>query len=271
MSSGSRRVSGELVRAYGAEHGEAERELIAHGPRSLAIMQHVSELATSSRSVLITGETGTGKTVVAHALHAQIQGASPELRVINCAALSDALLADLMGELDTEPVFSEQTVLLDEIGELSPWGQAVLLHKLQVEAHPQRAPAQGRRLRFIAATHRNLDTMIAQGSFSRELMWRLNMARIGIEPLRARRDEIVPLALHFLRVGLQQAGTRFVTVDPDLFVCLEGYDWPGNVRELKNAICRTMAVNDGDMLGVTDLPDAVRNGPSRLCGPRLVH
>ncbi|MDB4987909.1 MAG: Response regulator of zinc sigma-54-dependent two-component system [Myxococcaceae bacterium] len=261
MSSGSTRVSGELVRAYGVAHDDGECAILAHGLRAQVLMQQVAELAASDRSVLICGETGTGKTVIARALHAQSVRSPTPLRVINCAALSDALLANAMAEFEHDashagPGNVHSTILLDEIGELSPWGQAVLLRKLQQDA---RAP----RVRFIAATHRDLDLMITQGSFSRELVWRLNMGRITLAPLRDRRDEVVPLALHFLRLGLQHATSRFVSIMPELSEVLERYDWPGNVRELKNAMLRTLAVNESGALGPEDLPDAVRSGPPR--------
>ena len=245
------------MRAYRTGHDEAERAVIASGPCSQQLLQKVAELAPTSRSVLICGETGTGKTVLAQVLHAQSARPYLPLRLLNCAALSDALLADLMGELDDEAAQQpaddgRSTVLLDEIGELSPWGQAVLLRKLQHDALHAK-------VRFIAATHRDLDAMIAAGSFSRELSWRLNMARLALLPLRARRDEIVPLALHFLRLGLRSASLPFISLDPPLLDCLESYDWPGNVRELKNAMIGALAVNDSGMLGLLDLPDALRS------------
>jgi DNA-binding NtrC family response regulator len=286
MSPGSRRVSGELVRAYGSAHTEAEIEIVAHSLHGRGLLHEVEQLAPSFRAVLICGETGTGKTVLAKHLHeraalrsrtdeprvaslpiraAEPVVATPTLRVINCAALSDALLADLLWQLDNEAAradadSSSRTILLDEVGELSPWGQAVLLRKLQTEP-------LGSSARFIAATHRDLDVMAARGTFSRELLFRLCMARIVVAPLRARRDDVVPLALHFLRLALRTTGTRFVPVDADMYQSLERYDWPGNVRELKNAMFNALAVNESGTLTEADLPDAVR--AARECSTRF--
>jgi DNA-binding NtrC family response regulator len=275
-----------LVRAYGSAHTEAEIEIVAHSLHGRGLLHEVEQLAPSFRAVLICGETGTGKTVLAKHLHeraaarsrvpdsrvaslpsrADEPGAStPTLRVVNCAALSDALLADLLWQLDNEAARTDdhgtsRTILLDEVGELSPWGQAVLLRKLQNEP-------LGSSARFIAATHRDLDVMAARGTFSRELLFRLCMARIVVAPLRARRDDVVPLALHFLRLALRATQTRFVPVDADMYQSLERYDWPGNVRELKNAMFNALAVNESGTLTEADLPDAVRT--ARACSRRF--
>jgi DNA-binding NtrC family response regulator len=251
------------VRAYPTSKVGVESEILAHGERSRALFHQLSELARELRrppsTVLILGETGTGKTVLARLLHERSLAAQPErvgrpLRMVNCAALRDALLADLTRELDDAGArgAGPSTLFLDEVGELSPWGQAVLLHRLQNESGDTR---------FVAATHRNLDTMASHGSFSAELLARLGGARIQLSPLRARREEIVPLALHFLRVGLRGAELNLVSMGPELFQALESYDWPGNVRELKNAMLNALAVNESGTLALSDLPDPVRCAP----------
>lgn len=262
MNSGPRHASGELVRAYASDVDTDPRgSLLAEGHTTRALSANLARLATTRGSVLISGETGTGKTLVARALHQLYAGQNAPQRVINCAALPEAVLVDALYQLDdgagAEP-HGAATVLLDEVGELSPWSQAVLLRKFQAEgAH---AP------RLLAATHRDLDAMANAGSFSRELLARLSVHRLPLTPLRARRDEIGPLAFHFLRLALRSAGMRFISVDPQLVQTLEAYDWPGNVRELNNAMVRALAANESGTLSHHDLPDPVRVAPVIVAG-----
>lgn len=261
MDSGSRHASGELVRAYASQGDDSRRRgvLVAQGHAARELVQQISLLANAPGSVLIAGETGTGKTLVARELHAQSKAAALPLRVINCAALPEAVLADMLWQLDEPAVPSEGAaheepacVLLDEVGELSPWAQAVLLRKVQPGGQSVRG------MRFLAATHRDLSSMAQAGTFSRELLTRLSTHRLRLVPLRARRDEIAPLALHFLRAALQDAGQSFVSVDPHFVKCLETYDWPGNARELNNAMVRALAANEDGVLSPSDLPDPLR-------------
>ncbi|HEX5658828.1 MAG TPA: sigma 54-interacting transcriptional regulator [Polyangiales bacterium] len=252
MGPGSRRVSGELVRAYPSTNVGSEGELIAPGELSRWLLHRLAQLARSPQSVLISGETGTGKTLFAQHLH-EHGAAARTLRIMNCAALRDGLLADLLSDLDAAPT----TLFLDEVGELSPWGQAVLLRRLQHE-HPH--------TRFIAATHRDLSQMVKHGHFSGELLAKLSGASLTVSPLRARREEVVPLALHFLRIGLRSANLKLISVEPELFELVERHDWPGNVRELRNAMLNALAVNDSGTLEIADLPDAVRAPPAAAKG-----
>jgi transcriptional regulator with AAA-type ATPase domain len=238
MSPCSPRVSGELVRAYPSTQGEGE--LLVPGQASRLLLRHLTRLADEAHSVLIFGETGTGKT----AFVPYLRGARA-LRVVNCAALGDGLLAERLRDLDRAPTM----LFLDEVGELSPWGQAVLLHRLQ------QLPSQ---TRFVAATHRDLAQGVRRGSFSGELLGALSGSCVHVSPLRARREDIAPLALHFLRLGLRSASVDFVAVRTELLQQLERHDWPGNVRELRNAMLSALARHESGTLELEDLPDAVR-------------
>jgi DNA-binding NtrC family response regulator len=256
-----------LVRAYpsaGSDVGSnvgGRGVLVSLGRAGRELVQAIAALAARPGSVLVCGETGTGKTLVARELHRRSPVAGRAQRVINCAALPEALLADILWQLGEDGAGAQAaadeagTVLLDEVGELSPWAQAVLLRKVQ-------PGGTGGGARFLAATHRDLDAMANAGTFSRELLARLSVQRLALSPLRLRRDEIGPLALHFLRLGLHAAGQSFVSVEPQFMKRLDAYDWPGNLRELDNAMLRALAVNESGTLTTSDLPDAVRNAPS---------
>lgn len=257
MSAAAGRLSTELVCAYGQADADAETLAVAESANARRLLQEISLLAPTRRPVLLCGETGTGKTHFARLLHAHSPSAALPLRVVNCAALPESLFASFLGELyeETERMQTSavsRAVLLDEVGELSPWGQAVLLRRLQLET------ATGPGPRFIAATHRDLPAMARTGAFSRELLGKLSVARVVLPPLRERRSEIVPLAMHFLRLQMRATGRAFVQVRPALLDSLAQHDWPGNARELRNAMLRTLAANEDGELDVGELPESVR-------------
>lgn len=218
----------------------------------------MAELAAERVPVLLLGETGTGKTLVAHELQPQAVGTAERGRffTMNCASLGETQLADVVcerlpGLRYMSPESAQDTLFIDEIGELSPWGQAVLLRALSAY-EPSTAP------RIVAATHRDLEAMVRSGRFSGELLMRLRGATLCLPPLRERRDEIAALALHFLRVALGVNQLPFVSLDPLVLVCLEMHSWPGNVRELQNAMVSSLARSLDGMLTVDTLPDEIR-------------
>jgi DNA-binding NtrC family response regulator len=216
------------------------------------LMPLVQRVAASALSVVIAGETGAGKEGIAHALHALSPRARGPFLAINCAAFADALLeSELFGHergAFTGAVADKQgllasasggTVFLDEIGEMSAATQAKLL---RVVEHGECTPVGGLRpvkldVRFIAATHRPLDALIANGQFRADLYFRLSGMTITVPPLRDRANEIVPLARHF-------AGPS-VTLSPGAEEALRTHRWPGNVRELKQVIERARVVAGG--------------------------
>ena len=256
------RASSELVRAYptvgpgSAPGGEEQAHRVVRA--SLAareLSRRVSELATQRTPVLILGETGTGKTLIARTLHgAQQPGA---LLSVNCASLADTQLARLMcdqlaGPLGSAGDLSRATLLLDEIGELSPWGQAVLLRALS-SCEASYLP------RIVSATHRDLEAMVRAGKFSGELLMRLRGTTLQMIPLRERPEEIAPLALHFLRLTLSMSRTPFVSMDPMVLAHLEQHSWPGNVRELQNTMGSALTHSTNGLLSVESLPDQLRD------------
>jgi DNA-binding NtrC family response regulator len=241
-------ASYELVRAYSAKSG-AQARVVRASLSARKLGREVAELSTSSVPVLIVGETGTGKTMVAHELRAGSQGNLA--LTLNCASLSEAQLAQFVLE-DLKSAHAGSSLFLDEVGELSPWAQAVLLRALS-----DRDPSQGPRL--LAATSRDLEGLVRSGGFSAELLMRLRGITLQLSPLRERVEEIGPLALHFVRLALMSTRSQVVSMDPRVVSALEHHDWPGNVRELRNTIHAALAVCSDGYLCIEGLPDQLRS------------
>ncbi len=241
------------------------------------LFEVVGQVAASAATVLITGESGSGKEVVARALH-EASGRSGPFVAVNCAALPGELLeSELFGH--EEGAFTGAhtarpgriraadggTLLLDEVGEMAPAAQAKLLRCLENgEVDPVGATAPVPvDVRVIAATHVDLKERVASGGFREDLYFRLNVIPIPIPPLRERLEEIVLLADHFLAV---YGEGRRLTLDAASRDALLAYAWPGNVRELKN-LCRRLALLvRGDEIHLDDLPETIRMRPAAAAG-----
>ncbi|HEX4416742.1 MAG TPA: sigma-54 dependent transcriptional regulator [Kofleriaceae bacterium] len=234
----------------------------------------VRRIATSTASVLITGESGTGKELIARAIHYNSPRAGNAFVGVNLAALPEGLIeSELFGHKrgaftdarsDKPGLFVEAdagTIFLDEIGELALPLQAKLLRVLQEhEVRPLGATRnQHVDVRVVAATNRNLETMLADGSFREDLYYRLNVIHLDLPPLRARPEDIVPLAEHVLtQLGARQAPPRRMRLSPEAQHLLLAYNWPGNVRELMNVLERGIALCQGELIADDDLPPHVR-------------
>lgn len=225
-------------------------------------------VAATDYSVLITGETGTGKEVLAHAMHAASERSTGPFVPVNCAALPAELIeAELFGH--TQGAFTGAdkvragriqsaqggTLFLDEIGDMPLSAQAKLLRVLQDRkvcpvgsdaSHPVD-------VRVIAATHRSLEEACEQQQFRVDLLYRLNVVTVELPALRDRPEDIVPLARHFLRASAEQTRRPYMTLEPSAEVALREYPWPGNVRELKNAMERSALLATSDRLSAADL------------------
>jgi DNA-binding NtrC family response regulator len=256
-------ASSELVRAY-PNKGAALSRIVRASLPSRQLGRRIAALAKQRVSVLIVGETGTGKTLFAHEMKASEPDGARQL-TLNCASLSDAQLAQhvldylppLAAEPDADaPALPYGTLFLDEVGELTPWGQAVLLRALN-DRDPSHAP------RLIATTHRDLETMVRQGSFSGELLLRLRGETLQLTPLRERMAEIGPLALHFVRIALVALEAPLISIDPEVIVALERHSWPGNVRELQNVVSHAVAECADGFLRVEGLPEKMHARPQR--------
>jgi DNA-binding NtrC family response regulator len=261
--------------------------IIAVSMQMRDVIRQVAIVADSGTRVLITGESGAGKEVVADLLHAWNSAAKGPLVKVNCAAIPDNLLeSELFGHTrgaftgatqDREGRFEEAdggTIFLDEIGEMSQGLQAKLLRVTQNGGF-QRVGANETRTttaRIVAATNKNLDREVANGNFREDLFYRLNVVEIYIPPLRERLPDILPLA-NRCAVELTGGKPRFSAT---AITCLELYGWPGNVRELRNAIERATLMARGDVILPEHLPPRVQqvapespDGPSPTSGRRM--
>ncbi len=245
---------------------------------SSAKMQRVYDLivkvASARHPVLILGESGTGKELVARAIHALGPASQEPFVPVDCGALSAHLIeSELFGHVRGAFTGAHQnrtglllaagkgTVFLDEIGELPLELQAKLLRVLQErEVRPvgsnQRLPLQAR---VMAGTNRHLEGAITQGTFRKDLFFRLNVVSIKLPPLRERKEDIPALAYHFLR-RFTGEGSPIEDISREALTCLMGYDWPGNVRELENCIQRAVTLGSGREIQLHDLPSSLQYG-----------
>jgi DNA-binding NtrC family response regulator len=225
---------------------------------------HRAELVAETKStVLITGETGTGKEMVARLIHHRSGQREMPLIKVNCAAIPETLLeSELFGHLRGAFTGASMTkrgkfaladggsIFLDEIGTLTTAIQAKLLRVIQEREFEPLGSERTLRVdvRVIAATNRDLKQMVSDGRFQEDLYYRLNVIPIGIPPLRGRRDDIPILIEHFVEKHRQRTGKRIDRVEPDVVEVLQRYDWPGNVRELENTIERAVVLATGPVL-----------------------
>jgi two-component system response regulator AtoC len=264
----------ERDRAFEAAVGV---RIIGHSPALSRVLDAVSRVASKDVTVLIRGETGTGKELVASLLHANGQRANQQMVVFNCAAipaeLAEAQLFGYSRGAFTGAVSSHEgffvqangsTLFLDEIGELPLAVQAKLLRVLQEREVQPLGSTQLKRIdvRVIAATHRDLEAEVRAGRFRQDLYYRLNVVELTVPPLRERRSDIPLLAREFARKYSERFGLGYVIqLAPELIERLENQPWPGNIRELENSIARCVALANTQT--VTEVPlTATESGES---------
>jgi DNA-binding NtrC family response regulator len=237
------------------------------------IFETAERLARARLPVLLVGETGTGKEVVARAIHERGPRANGPMVCVNCGAIPrDLVESTLFGHVKgaftgaseaSRGVFGAAdggTVLLDEVGELPAAAQAALLRALEHgRVHPVGASEETEvDVRVVAATHRDLEAMCEEGSFRGDLFYRLDAFRLLVPPLRERPEDIVPLARHFLAQACARGDAAIASIAPDALEALGRHDWPGNVRELRNAIERAAVIARAGCITADDLPERVR-------------
>ena len=254
--------------------------LVGSSPEMRALRERIGRVARTDFAVLVEGESGVGKELVARHLHELSRRARAPFVAVNCAALVETLLeAELFGieERTATGVRGRRgkfeladggTIFLDEIGDLSPAAQAKHLRALQDMSIERVGGHSSRRVdvRVVAATNRTLGELVAGGRFRADLFYRLNCVEIWVPPLRARRGDVAELVEYFL--GRHRNG-RELSVTPDVLEALIEHDWPGNVRELERAVQRAVTLADADRIELRDLPAAISRRYADVLQPAL--
>jgi transcriptional regulator with PAS, ATPase and Fis domain len=272
----------DVMRSLRAEN-KALRNLVSGGhglyqfesPCMRQVNRLVSKVAVTNSTVLVTGESGTGKGVVARSIHEQSPRADFPFIPVNCSAIPENLLeSEFFGHTKgaftgadraRKGLFAEAdrgTIFLDEIGELPLNLQTKLLHVIE-DKHIRPVGGEQARtvdVRIIAATNRNLQEMVREGKFREDLYFRLSMFHIHIPPLRDRSDDIGGLIRHLMRKIAADSSGMALEIDPEAEEILQSYSWPGNVRQLENVINRAYILADGGRITLVDLsPEISRN------------
>lgn len=268
----NRSLKAELRAARGPEG------LIGNSPAMRELLSTVRQVAPTNATVLLQGESGTGKELCARALHQLSPRASGPFVAVNCAALPETILeAELFGaEKGAFTGATERrvgrferahrgTLLLDEVGDI-PLGMQVKLLRVLQEGEIERLggtepiPVD---VRVVAATHKDLAELVAQGRFREDLFYRLDVIRISLPPLREREGDIPVLAMHFLKRFSDKHQKRVVSIEQRALEALSSWHFPGNVRELENAIERAVVLSSGEALRLEDLPEPIRAAAGR--------
>jgi two-component system nitrogen regulation response regulator NtrX len=261
----------DLLAEVASFRGKAasEAQLIGTSVPMTRLKEEIARVAPTGARVLIVGENGTGKELVARAIHRQSPRGDSPLVEVNCAAIPEELIeSELFGHVkgsftgaseDRRGKFEEAdgaTLFLDEVGDMSARTQAKVLRALQEGRFTR---VGGTKLissdaRILSATNKDLPDQIRRGAFREDLYFRLAVVPIQVPPLRERTDDIPLMAAHFLTEASRQFGTRPKRIAPEAVAAFQSYSWPGNVRELKNLLERLLILSPDEEIGVEDLP-----------------
>jgi transcriptional regulator with PAS, ATPase and Fis domain len=259
-------------------------EIVGSSPALQAVLSRVAKVAPTDSTVLITGETGTGKELIARAIHKRSQRSSRAFVSVNCAAIPrDLIASELFGHEKGAFTGATQrrlgrfesaeggTIFLDEVGELPPEMQIALLRVLQ-EREFQRVGGNTSfktNVRVVAATNRDFQSAIAEGKFREDLFYRLNVFPIEVPPLRERKEDIPLLVEYFVDRYGSKAGKKITAITKKSMELLQSYAWPGNIRELQNVIERSVIISDSESLSIDESWVAGRKPVSDISSPAL--
>ncbi len=265
----SRQLRSQVTSLKAALHAQSSsRSIIAQAANMLAVLKQVQAVASTRATVLILGESGVGKELVARALHYDSNRAETPFVAINCGAFSESLLESELfghekgaftGAMNRHQGAFERahdgTLFLDEIGIAPPSVQARLLRVLETREFMRVGGNEpiAVDVRIISATNRNPDDLVAEKLFRQDLLYRLQVVTLRIPPLRERHDDIRPLTDHFIATACAEYGRHIESVEPACYEILERYPWPGNVRELKNAMETAVIMATAPVLKPADL------------------
>jgi DNA-binding NtrC family response regulator len=258
--------------------------MIGQSPAMQAVFSLICDVAPADSTVLITGETGTGKGLAAKAIHSHSHRSSGPFVVVNCGAIPEHLMeSELFGHMKGAFTDAKETkkgrlelahggtLFLDEIGEIGPRMQIDLLRVLEDRVFYRVGGTQPLEadFRVVAATNRNLEKAIRENRFREDLYYRLNVVAFAMPPLRRRKQDIPLLADHFLRQFVQETHRPVDRISREAMDEMMLYDWPGNVRELQNAVERAVVVGKGRQVMPADLPIRDREAAAATGGSRL--
>jgi two-component system, NtrC family, nitrogen regulation response regulator NtrX len=256
---------------------ESKYEIVGQSPALRAVLESVQKAAPTNATVLLLGESGVGKELVARTIHRNSPRAGQRFVQVNCAAIPEELIeselfghekGSFTGATEKQMGKFEQadrgTIFLDEVGDMSQKTQAKVLRVLQEQEVERLGSARTIKVdvRVIAATNKNLEDAIERGEFREDLFFRLNVIPIVVPPLRERRDDIPRLVQHFAKRTAEEHNLKPKRFEPQAMEVLQRYRWRGNIRELRNTIERLMIMTPADAVRVEDLPPDLRGGDS---------
>jgi len=263
----------ELLSAYFDEGSHFLPEIIGKTPVIEQVFQTVRKIAPTDSTVLITGETGVGKELIARAIHLASHRHDQSFVKINCVAIPETLLESELfgyekgaftGAVINKPgrfeIAHQGTIFLDEIGEMSLHLQAKLLSVLQDKAFERVGGVKTIKVdvRIIAATNKDLQSAMKAGIFRSDLFYRLHVVPIHIPPLRERKDDLITLTDYFLKKFTAKYRKQITTITPEVIASFTQYDWPGNIRELENVLERIILMSENDTLSLDQVPSEIR-------------